>query len=445
MGFISFDIDHIQEYVFSSYRPIDIFGASELVKSVEASGEVLQKFLSEFKDTHLIFAHGGTGLIRVPDDKFNERMIEFLESDYSSKTDGSLSAVFHPAERLSPEVFQILQLKLREKKMQKNLYTLPGVSIPANPEILCDACGIRKATLEDTTTNEKLCKTCYKLRQTGRNKKAAQANSLEDLIQSPDHRITMIYADLKNMGNLLKKNATDENSLKNFSTEIYTKIQETISSITKDLNGKFLAPVIGGDDILLILPAYHTVPAVETILDTSDELIEEYGTLFNLAFATAYYKFPFYLLFQNVKSMLSLAKSKAYKLGKNEGGIMFQKIAEGKIFINENIEEDLSTCKPYTIKDFRELLYLAKEFKKATSTLLYNIYQILTDMEIEEEKIVNIQYLLVKNRENLPEKLKETVTSDENLKNLLFSIKSFHQTCNKFADILELTKIIQEA
>ena len=58
---VSFDVDHIQEFVFASNRPLDVQGASELVKDL--NDHTLQKWLGP--TAAVIYVNGGTGLLRV--------------------------------------------------------------------------------------------------------------------------------------------------------------------------------------------------------------------------------------------------------------------------------------------------------------------------------------------------------------------------------------------
>ena len=448
MGYISFDVDKIQNYVFASYRPLDIHGASELVKTVEEDGEVLKEFLSRFSNPEIIFAAGGTGLIKIDSSEFRDEFLLEFEKLYEIKTHGSLTAVFHPAEKFNETVFKSLQAKLRFRKSEKGLYETLSECL-SHPNKLCDACGLLEHDGGPTDRNENLCIVCRKKRETGRKSRKQgeynQADSLEDIAKLADEtmdNIAIIYADLSNMGKILMEHAEDESTLRDFSNNVYSRIKMLIDKIVVEnkLDGRFIAPVIGGDDLVLVIPSGSVFNVVNTILDSNELFLKEFNTFFSVAFATSNYKYPISLLFESVKNLLQEAKEVSRKMG--ECVINFKRLTGhefGTVLMRRYKIGREPSCKPYTENEFREILNEIQEIykKNIPSSLLHRIYEIINEIDSHDEIDLNIQYILSKRKTSeLPERWIESLRSVNVIRKIFYS-----SHCNRFNDIIELLKI----
>lgn len=442
MGYLSFDVDRIQEYVFASYRPVDIHGASEWVKSVERDGEVMEQFRAQFPEADIVYAAGGSGLIRIPEGVHAARELEKL---YREATHGSLTAVFHEAEKLDGEVFRILHAKIRRKKAEKYLETPLSSIQGSDPRKLCQGCGLRPDSKHDPVTGEDICEVCYHKRTKGREtKRRGRAQDLEKLKDKAD-RIALIYADLQGMGKKLEEWAEGgEETLRKKSHGIWSQIQDLVQEIVSAhaLEGKYLDPVVGGDDLVLILPATFAIPAVERILQENETLQKEYNTAFSIAFVTAYYKFPVYFLFRYAKELLHEAKGYAREQ-KIPAAIHFFRLTSGVVGLPEKEDWRKSmggdavypSAKPYTQRDFQQLLEEARHIREndLPRTLLHNLHSLVMENIIEEERTLNLQYFLARHRNDLPEEWQRAIDDEHQLRKIFFPYRN-----NRLSDLLEL-------
>ena len=181
-AYISFDVDRIKEFVFAGQRPLDITGASELIKQLDTqvNGGSLETWLHEFQPFEVIYAVGGSGIIRLIDSTRAGDLCCYLEQKFRQETlTGSCSAVYVPIPKTPPtgaafrDALRLLGIRLQQRKAEKagkepaEAWTMGNFS-------RCQACGIFPSSVEDVKlpTNEEkrwICASCLKKRTTGRN------------------------------------------------------------------------------------------------------------------------------------------------------------------------------------------------------------------------------------------------------------------------------------
>ncbi|MCU0289765.1 MAG: hypothetical protein MUF15_25645, partial [Acidobacteria bacterium] len=271
MEYVFYDVDKIKEFVFDSFKPKGVKGASELLKCLDFDlnnknkESLLQQLTDKFniRDENIIFSKGGSGLIKIPDNN-GKKICQWLEKKFKKDhaKGGSLSAVFHKEENNFNTSFDILNFKAREEKSAKLLtHDLSSTRFKDDESDRCGYCGKRNAldTIELGNETIPICEICsWKRKQTGKNNKAAsEAETLEDIgkaLNVPDTKyILVIYGDLNEAGAHLAAIKSEE-ELKRFSNGISNTLDHARSEIENVLEEKgfqFLAPVIGGDDIIL--------------------------------------------------------------------------------------------------------------------------------------------------------------------------------------------------
>jgi hypothetical protein len=341
IALVSFDVDKIKDFVFTSTRPLEVQGASEIVNDLTLEKprkgdnklpncSVYQILIDEgLSADNVLFAGGGTGLLLLPADKA-EKVAEQIRSRFASASQtGSVSVVwelFCPWELLNGS----------EIESQKSLNLLPGVTIaqgngingmpfghlvrlladrlreekghrlfaiiPPLPGYVrrCDSCGIRAAERLDRPREEEnwLCSSCFFHRQRGRkelnrlkdhNPELQTAESINDIVREQERGyVAFIYADANDMGQKLFKmpRMEDYATLSNAVTTVFDKLREDIVK-NFQLKGRYQAPILGGDDLFFIVPAAKAAPIVAYLMQVTERFGREAATLQGEAEAVA--------------------------------------------------------------------------------------------------------------------------------------------------------------
>ncbi len=412
MEYVFYDVDKIKDFVFDSFKPKGVKGASELLKALDfdlytkRKEHLLQALTEKFDipDDRIIFSKGGSGLLKSTTDNGKD-ICAWLENEFKLHTKGgSLTAVFHKEEKDFPTTFDILNFKAREKKSAKLMSHDLGITIFNDDEKdRCAYCGKRKSSDMIYLENESIpiCEICLlKRNETGKNDKAPfEAESLEDICIAPglptSKFILIIYGDLNEAGSHLAGiNNVDE--LQHFSNGISKTLDHARSEIEKNLEQKgfkLLAPVIGGDDIILFThPASFEL--IKEHLFNIEKDLEKPGLKMNFSFLLAKHKFPIYHLFKLSQSILDLTKDLYYEDSRKQTRYGFFKVMEGNYRVSN---EDV-----YTGKDFIFLFDMAKrvhENKDIHTSALYNILELLANDRSLPEKELNLDYFLSRHRE----------------------------------------------
>src|SRR5579872_2676087 len=353
-AFVSFDVDRIKEFVFATHRPVDATGASELVKSLdrdqldrEASG-----WREGVSDLRIIYAAGGGGLIKVPSHAEAETLCGNLERMFRAATlTGSVTAVWHPAPAVAsiredmrdPESFQDafrrLGLKLRRRKAEK------AGREPAEPWEFsylprCAACAVYPAVQQDERSpepeKEMLCASCASKRQRGRNARQLRGMAQTmadiagaDLDDTERGRVAVLYADVDRAGDLMQQ-CRSETEVEMLSQHLAWAMEAGIEYAREHFADQHQSPIVGGDDMVLFLPARSCVRAMRDIWGGVEERlrhpIAELSSTpvgqqlrekvsLSLGALVADSHLPIRFLFDTAQSLLANAKRRSYKEG----------------------------------------------------------------------------------------------------------------------------------
>ncbi len=311
IALVSFDVDRIKDLVLASVRPLEIQGASEIVKDLSRDRSLpwrqspelpscsVYRILQEegLGAEHVLFAGGGTGLLIVPSEKA-PRIADAIRSRFTEASEvGSCTVVwraFYPHELVAgPDlpplhpalppgirlcridsdgacpfgrIVQLLADDLRqakEERLDPPIAPLPGILRR------CDVCGVRAAEeswrFEDQT--DWLCAPCYHHRQRGRLEREwlekqkpelKTAESISDIagLEAERGYVAVIYADANGMGQMLfaMGRMADYALFSQTVTEVFDMV---ITDIVQrfNLKGRYQAPILGGDDLLFLVPA----------------------------------------------------------------------------------------------------------------------------------------------------------------------------------------------
>lgn len=468
VSWVAFDVDRIQDFVFASSRPVDVTGASELIKDLSEERGVLGGWLGEFKTsckTEIIYSHGGSGLIKVHGDKGTaDELARYLEQRFRKHTlTGSCTAVaYQPSWGVQnnpagfQELLRVLGTKLQQRKGEKAAEEPPEPWVPSYFQ-RCQACGLYPAvSLRPIGDNpgeesEYICKSCDQKRDRGKEAKYAggggmplMARTLEDIVgkETGERRLgylAVIYADANNAGRLLLQ-AEDDQQVKAFSQWLWEAVEKSVGETACELGlgGRYQSPVVGGDDVLLFVPASH---ALEVLQSVQNKLLNSLGNIpskltssntlgphcqklsFSYALLIAPPHLPIPFLYHYAYSLLKSSKGLAYKEG--SAAIDFQWITESsplsesilelrRVFYRYRqdgrefpqggrlipLDEYWITAKPYKWEEFENLLKIVKVFRsnKVTKGQLRRLAQQLQDPSPAEAQL-NVLYQAVRNEE----------------------------------------------
>jgi hypothetical protein len=519
LALLSFDVDKIKEYVFATSRPIEIKGGSDILESLTEKGskDGIYAWLKKLgiPEDNVIFAGGGSGLVLLPASKAEEAT-KAIEEGYKRATiTATCTAVyelFYPHELIYGKdieyplgdcggkyfdkeyierikngervpfgkIVKLLSFKLRHKKEERALRDLSPASYPPFLR-LCTSCGLYPATKEEERDEEEveyLCASCFNKRKVAwaMKERRMEALSLEEIVEMEDGErddIALIYADLCETGSLLEKAETMED-LKALSKALMDAIKKSILEIVREhnLRKKYQAPVIGGDDIVLIIPARYTVSVVCMLLEEiksnlqregdkmeniSEELKRELRRLrLAVGFLTASHTFPIHYLFNYVQSLLRNAKAFYYREKKRVDWIDFLRLKAGSPLNIEldklreqerkkGIERDvyyyLTMC-PYRIEEFKKLINALEMLKsKIHSSQLHNILQLLNDHPFAAW--INIIYQVLRNQKDWGEVMEKLTGSidDYSAWANFFVHKRDNNYYTRFIDLMDLYKV----
>ncbi|UCH97775.1 MAG: hypothetical protein JSV88_13230 [Candidatus Aminicenantes bacterium] len=394
MQYILFDVDKIKDYVFESFKPKEVKGASELIKCLDyysktRMSELMSQLKKNFPGLGVVYAKGGGGLLKTNDSNGQE-ICNWLEKNFSEylKEGGSLTAVCHPLEKDFKTTYAILNYLVRDRKSEKRLI-LPLSSVEFQGEkSKCESCGKRLHTNESL----RFCSICLEKRQKGK----TEVQSLEDI---SDKELLVIYGDLNEAGAHLAA-LEEEQDLADFSETVYQTLQAKRLEIEEKLKAKgfkYLMPVIGGDD-MIVFTHPNSFELIKDLLFSIEEILGKKlnkPVKMNFSFLVAKYNFPIYHLFKISESLLEKTKDAYYKDKSKQTHHGFFWLWEGEYMPTER---DV-----YTQKEFSDIFNTAKHIHGPGSRIkrssLHQLMDLVSDRYEGKEKQLNTEYFLARHSE----------------------------------------------
>ena len=444
IALVGFDVDKIKDFVFTSTKPLEIQGASEIVKDLTQKGGrnlpncSVYQILSDkgLSPDNVLFAGGGTGLLILPADKVEEVAGEIRSRFASASQTGSVSVVwelYSPRELVAgPEapqkkpsslppgvtiihgneadvmpfgsLMQLLADRLREEKGER----LSPI-IPPLPGYVrrCDSCGIRAAVKQDRLRvgeeENWLCSSCLSRRERGRiererlkkqDQELQTAESINDIAGNQERSyVALIYADANEMGQkLFKMQRMEDYAILCYTvTTVFDELREKIVKAFK-LKERYQAPILGGDDLFLIVPAAKAAPIVSYLMERAKERFGQEAKalqnmnetvakeLCNLTLSVGFVIVPshFNIRFSvdYVEALLRRAKEAYREKGEEcidwmvvkDGSPLSLKVEELRNVIYTRKTRDWSlklTIKPMTVQEFNKMMAKIKCLEKA--------------------------------------------------------------------------------
>lgn len=186
---------------------------------------------------------------------------------------------------------------------------------------------------------------------------------------SDDKDIAVVYADGNAMGMHIKKISSPKEYAE-FSEKIDNASRKATFSALKEIfkgeaNARFDIILLGGDDILVVLPPDK---ACDFVLKTSEAFLLQTQGKFSLSFGISCAKFhsPFYQMVEQAETCLKNAKSEKLP------GVDFHVNRSGfypdiTSYRNQTMkkEEVRLTCRPFAIEEFKKYWETARKLKDA--------------------------------------------------------------------------------
>lgn len=504
LALIGFDVDRIKDYVFASSHPKKIKGASAIIE--EFTDKELKIWLRDFiNERHIIFAGGGSGIILAPryqavkikkkienefrkltlsgtctveyEDFFPYELVygkgkgwagfktiegkfkNYLDIEYIKFINNKIPIPFGKiAEMLGAKIRKIKNSKVREE-----FYSLSGILRR------CTSCGVEPASqISREGTDYRLaepwrtaiCESCAYKSRIGDIKKKDQfeARSFQDLVRDYKRKyISVVYLDVNKLGEKRENLKTPE-EYKKFSEIIKDTLKKTVESVRKDfcLYKKYQSLIMGGDDLILILPAEGIPQIVEKLInlihqefakpaiDVSEELkLKLHNLTLAIGFVIAPSHFPIKFMVNYAFDLLKEAKRLSYiKYKEKKHSIDFLIIRDSSplnvsieeyIKVNYETLETYYTLRPYLFDDFKESIKIITKLRSIPKTQL-NIIKELLLKESPRTALLNIRYQTIK----MIDVWKNVLGDNINEWDDFFLQRKNGRYITKFIDLLEL-------
>lgn len=332
---LGFDIPGIQRYVFAPVRPLDVMGGSRLLEGFAARAvELASKAGAE-----VVYCGGGSGLFAgsgLTDESVRELENRWAE-ELANRTAGAveLVAAAVPMAGSLPEARFRLVSALEEERTERLLARPAQTKVPAMPPSdVCQACGSEPAEVSDRVGDdvERIGRQCQARRAEGRRTRSVvlrelfasnQDDTPAEAPTDPDRPpsgavLAAVYLDADSLGRKFAHLRTAE-ELRAASDAVRQTVGRAVEAVTSAAESKglkILAPVVGGDDVLLFLDARFVPSALTALLDALTAAGRETdGVRFSgsIVFADPYA--PLRHLFEVARSSLKAAKVAAHRTG----------------------------------------------------------------------------------------------------------------------------------
>ncbi len=261
---VGFEAVGIQELIAANGRPLAMQGASKLVDDFD---EANRSEAPSAGGGGIIFAGGGRGL-RVVSTAGAATAIAELRRRYAETTcGGQLAVAMAPLDVAKPAAsLRWLRLRLDGAKDRAEA---PRVPVPPTHEGRCTDCKIREidGTYAGPEGPVPACTLCARVVERGK-RSAKQRWTLEDL--ATEGSIAVVSADGNNLGALF---AGLEDLAQNAAcSELVRAIFMRAHTLALPGDGRYVDPVVGGDDIRVFLPPEHLLGYVTRLAGEVDAL-----------------------------------------------------------------------------------------------------------------------------------------------------------------------------
>lgn len=400
----------IKKYFLENNKIKDIRGASAILDylNTEATLEYLDK---DYIRECAIYCGGGNVLIISPKGEGDKicRELELLYTEISLTAKNAFEYITCTVDEIASDyngVQEKLNNKLEERKKLK-LYEInpdneineikirgkefkfEGQKIQKSGQV-CQLCGVRdsKYNIYSPDGEIDVCPSCLRKNTIGRSKaifydefeksqntkikRRYEIDSINDIGDSRGY-VAVIYADGNNLGNVVKNIKTPfQHMYFSRKLEHTTKhcVYSSIYEVMKE-NSAFEAICLGGDDLLIVVPADISLNIANKIIDKFDKAFD-YNITISAGVCIAKSTTPIQNMFSISQHCLKNAKKHEKRI-KEKSGTIDVVIMEG----NQNIdfEKRASSLFPMTNKEADKVIRVIDDMKKCKEISKNQIYK----------------------------------------------------------------------
>ena len=370
---LALDTDHIKRYVFATGKLREIRGASKLLDELNRKG------MAREIGAKPIYANGGSGLFLLDSDAVSG-VITKVKRAFSESTAGAATVTAACVELqqdfnadttpIQPHWKQ-LSRKLELAKMQS---TAPQAMTTFPLLRHCDSCGEHAAIKEKD--GDLICSVCLTKRI--RNDKIRDEEDLPDEFEDiselsePKGYFALLYADGDGLGAEIEKNCPTLSAIGKFATAVDAALCESKNAATGQLqlsSEMFDTLLLGGDDLVMALPAQYALEAAYAIVVGFRERIRKAlarDLRVSAAVVWAHDKFPFASFLRLTESALKFAKTEGarrrerglinFLVVSNANHLDFGTFYKHDLTLEKNGVKIVRTLRPYTPELLRQLL-----------------------------------------------------------------------------------------
>lgn len=375
---VSFDTDRIKEYVFAGDALRDIRGASSILDRLNRDE------LPKLVGAEPIFAAGGSALCVVPSDEA-AAVIARVRRAYAEASGGaaSITGVALPLKAdfdLQHGDIRPLWRLLGDRLAAAKRRTPPFMTSTSHPLIRYDAVDDWHYASERDPVDGliSLASQLKRARNTEiRNQAARNGEALPETFEDiaagshPAGYFALVVADGDRMGRLLEGCPT-LSAIGTTARSLFRLLGDTVEQATRGINpSQRDRLILGGDDIVLAVPAQHGLPVALTLVEEfarrSAAVLGQRQTL-SAAVVWAHTRYPFAVWRELAESALRFAKREAVRR-KLPGGLInflvvssanhleFEAYHSAVLSTSESDERRLvRTLRPYSPADLRTLM-----------------------------------------------------------------------------------------
>lgn len=333
---VSYDIPGIQRYVFAPVRPMDIMGGSALLEQfgTDAAHEIASGF-----GASVVYSGGGGALLLVGSEQEARKLEQALRERLAELTAGA--AVLVSASVRLDEGLVAARACLRQRLADARLHRLidqsTEVLLPAgtHPNDVCQACGLELADQDNAVgtgpdrEHERIGPQCAARRAKGRDVKTVE--TIRDLFPAVevDDRgrgdrlsrgavLAAVYLDGDGLGRKLGQIAELE-TLARASKSVTQGIHRALELALRAVgSAPVLAPIVGGDDVVLFCDARHSGPLLHRLWEELDQHVrlDDQPVRFSAAIVLSDPYLPLRILFDEAKRALGDAKVLSRRSGR---------------------------------------------------------------------------------------------------------------------------------
>lgn len=309
--FLGYDVTGIHAYVFAPLRPVDILGGSLLLEDFAEQA----KKMALRNQGEVLYSGGGQGIFRFPSLQDASTVATQLPITLTNLTGGGARCVTAYVEEKASfaDTRRALAVKLHMRRLADATSSPAAVLVPQGlgPDHICQACGLEQGKAQDPLQADLLGQQCQLRRKRGR---SSDVPAVPDLFagDAAGSRATVaaLYLDADGLGARLD-DVGSADQLTEFSNKLRQAVSEAHAAAKKTTS--VLAPVVGGDDLVVFCDARKLLDVVCQVVATLQQHAPP-DIHFSAGVVVGSPYIPLRQLFAEAEAALDSAKQASYKL-----------------------------------------------------------------------------------------------------------------------------------